>query len=913
METTLSPVANIWEHLWRKDKNGLSCRINIPDTLVLAEDGTQTLYFTSKKQPGIILKKRCDAETKRYDLGDTRKRFTKGHGIEKQSIKNSRKKSKIVSTMIEFKRNTLAFTHFEKEGTSSWLKRHWRRLEEEEELEYETATNTVVMQRFVVPCSEHNKVIKAEWTPNVCFLHTRQNKYRFDDVQKDPTLRAATYNEPKNLSVETSLKNKTLAKKVLAVCRNIAKHITSHSRVYEEVRAMTLYFKTGNDGNIWLIWARNFQCSTVRPVLRQLDEFKELCKNKKVQKHSEMKTTRRDSTLIELWGPDSDDSWDDLGSHIPKHQQSNINKASAASKGDTKENKESLAGLQNLNILSNFKNLMGAAAKPPMKIPKKLFHCPVENCKSVENTSCARSEAVFKDIIDFYKSGGKIGVIRNLYMSRKSSREKDDTMVGVAPLFGPGNKVEENIPQVLRKYVPGGSVRRYQLLQRDPKFQYRTIRVCSRCANVFMKRVKLSLKNQVAVTSLFEQKIAQRKRTKEIIRLVGGPVVPLQSRQLNRLAEPKRQTQKFQSKRPKSAGRMRRSVSSPERRKRYDAVIKSRAIQKEVKRPKSATLSRKPRAHSQKDREKFDIPFFQAPPMLPKSLKGWVPPPEWSNILVEKRTRESQRSTGAEQSAEFATALAANGRRSRPRSAPARRRSHVSRNRTPKKVKSIRKVYLEDQPPKPGKLNVHKKKQYNSQNRNRPHSAGPVSKSRAPKRPNRPRSAGPTRANRATNRGTRPKSARPSSRGKIKSSSKSLHVQKDKPPSSHKTVKREVVQTKSFVKENRNEGYGYDEHIRFIEHHKKMVSSRTKRSLDETKSSVSSEAKDRNKVTPTLNSVKASAKSAGLGGAAKIEKKVERAAPDGITPSAPFKRVDLSALSPRLGTKTSENEIEASV
>ena len=138
---------------------------------------------------------------------------------------------------------------------------------------------------------------------------------------------------------------------------------------------------------------------------------------------------------------------------------------------------------------------------------------------------------LWKDIVDFYRSGFTIH--QNLH----TWNIEEVAMLGVAPLFGPRIESKDEVPLVLAKYVPGKSKRRYNILCRDQNFMYRTIRVCSRCASLFLKRAKLALKNQVAANDIFKDQIKHRVTNAKIIRKYSGPVVPIKNK--NIASEPK--------------------------------------------------------------------------------------------------------------------------------------------------------------------------------------------------------------------------------------------------------------------------------------------------------------------------------------------------------------------------------------
>jgi hypothetical protein len=713
---------NIWEHLWRKDKNGKSCPVKSPDTFVSyansnGSNSEDTWYFLSRKQ-STLLKKKRDPVTKRHDLKELKRKFSASQL--KQSDQAKQSPTKLVTTLMTVKKNAIEFTYFTAKEFKTWASRHWN------DREILGEYDTFVLQRFVHSDSEQNRTIKADWTPNVCFLHSRTNKCGVNDGTKPSKIRGATYGGLNSLSNESTTKNKSVAAKIMTACKVIAAHIVKLSQKYEEVRAMTLYFKVGSDGHVWLLWGSDFKLSTIRPRTRLFQAFKLGPKTNRrkvgpspiplLPAATIAPTKERDFVKPLVDSEDTENVPVRLSaSNIPEHT------------------------LFQIKTLEKSMSLFGTSIAMPV-VKKNLFRCPVEHCVSVEDPKLiAKSEATFKDIIDFYKSGGKIERKQLLWGAPVSNTvAEDDTMIGVAPLFGPRNQEHCKIPKVLQKYVPGGSERRFQLLCKDPKFIHRTVQVCKRCANEFLKRQHLSLRNQTAVTDLFQERIAQRKRTEEIIRLVGGPVKPIRSRNIDRLANPRCIREKFvPPPRPKSAKSLNTAVSSPQKRKEYDNTC----TKKKMPRPVSARLCRRVERVT-RDRQKFDVPEFHAPPMLPKSLKGWVPPSEWGELL-EKNTAAVDEEVSKKRPAS-----------TRPRSAPATRRSAAVPKGTPLQVRRQRKIY-----------GVAKETQHLKQHTNLHRLCAPKNhQKKNPRRPDSARAGKPNVERRSSGKNNRPQSADPRSR-----------------------------------------------------------------------------------------------------------------------------------------------------
>ena len=735
LDTTATTASfNIFNYLWKKDRNGNSCPgILIPDTLVV-NNKKQLLFFSSKssKNNRQILKKKYSNGEKVYDKTTVRKRFCKRQ-LETSVIHNldttnqngkywhyrdrlkKLKKTRVVCKLTWEDSGILKFKYLDKKQLNKFIDEQWKEGEEDEEQQEEEEegketrqivadkTNSqfinqdmnpslhkfdsFILQRFVESNSNNNTVVKATWSPSACYINACKNKNNLEDYEIDLQDRAMTYdgqnNNDERLTAENIVKSKNLVNRIMLCCRDIAKHVQKHSAKYVEVCKMIIYFKVASSGELYLLWASDFKCSNMRASKRFFQSLMTSSKRKKSRRSVVPINTNNgaEPTLLELWGEDTNDSWDDIdpikkntskfSSTMFKKKSITLNnfKDNLLSK-DKKQSKSTNNIWQigssndkdqkNENKIGSLQNLLKEIKHK--EEDKSKFHCPVETCNRVESLHVRPSEATIKDIVDFYKSGFKIH--QNLH----SWDLEEVAMLGVAPLFGPRVAPKGEIPLVLANYVPGKSKRRYDLLCRDPTFMYRTIRVCSRCSSLFLKRAKLSLKNQVAANDIFKDQIKNRVTTAKVIRKYSGPVYPVKNKTIDRLATAKYRREKF---------------TTDER--QSQAKVKGGKKQRK-KRPKSAGPMRR---RKKRDKPKFDVPQFVIPPELPKSLIGWEPPQEWKDILQKKIEAEEEKeknekskhySIYSKEKPAVTTYRKRGTRPKRPQSAP------MSRNRKPVKM-----------------------------------------------------------------------------------------------------------------------------------------------------------------------------------------------------------------------------------
>lgn len=118
-----------------------------------------------------------------------------------------------------------------------------------------------ILQRFILPKGYQNSVIKAVWSPRVCMVQRRTNKYRIFDRKRaecDPFATTVTYDGPTFLSEEGSVSG-NIAVEVKRLCGNIVQHFYYTEHKY--ITRMVLYFKVDQKDRLWLLWCGSLRVS----------------------------------------------------------------------------------------------------------------------------------------------------------------------------------------------------------------------------------------------------------------------------------------------------------------------------------------------------------------------------------------------------------------------------------------------------------------------------------------------------------------------------------------------------------------------------------------------------------------------------------------------------------------------------
>lgn len=112
------------------------------------------------------------------------------------------------------------------------------------------------LQRWIWPNGKNNNVIQAVWTPHMCLVTRRKNKYAVRDARISMYERAATYEGASHLS-EDSYVAAHVQWQIERICQDIIRYMHEEHRV--PIRRMVIYFKVDWDSTIWFLWASSIR------------------------------------------------------------------------------------------------------------------------------------------------------------------------------------------------------------------------------------------------------------------------------------------------------------------------------------------------------------------------------------------------------------------------------------------------------------------------------------------------------------------------------------------------------------------------------------------------------------------------------------------------------------------------------
>jgi len=116
------------------------------------------------------------------------------------------------------------------------------------------------LQKWVNCSSKYNTVIQAVWSPHMCVVRKRQNRFAMRDKRQSMFDRAVTYEGPTHLSDEVFVAPH-VQHQIEEICNSLVHCLFVTQRV--AIQRVVLHFKVDSASNIWLLY-----CSSLRVANR---------------------------------------------------------------------------------------------------------------------------------------------------------------------------------------------------------------------------------------------------------------------------------------------------------------------------------------------------------------------------------------------------------------------------------------------------------------------------------------------------------------------------------------------------------------------------------------------------------------------------------------------------------------------
>lgn len=226
----------------RNPKTMKACRgIRIPDTVVFEHNFPRGWYTTDMKAGEVVRKQGKELDAKTIEQGFTQD-LQSGCPIAATYLCTTETTTEEGETQV----NTLVEV-FNRDSLGAFLTRK--------------SKPEGILQKFILPKGYQNSVIKAVWSPRVCMVQRRTNKYRIFDRKRaecDPFSTTVTYDGPTFLSEEGSVSG-NIAVAIKELCGNIVQHFYYTEHKY--ITRMVLYFKADQRDRLWLLWCGSLRVS----------------------------------------------------------------------------------------------------------------------------------------------------------------------------------------------------------------------------------------------------------------------------------------------------------------------------------------------------------------------------------------------------------------------------------------------------------------------------------------------------------------------------------------------------------------------------------------------------------------------------------------------------------------------------
>ncbi|EGR34456.1 hypothetical protein IMG5_010830 [Ichthyophthirius multifiliis] len=119
------------------------------------------------------------------------------------------------------------------------------------------------LQRFIQSKGIYNTIIKAIWSPQICFFEKYVNKLPINDISLDIYQRVINIETFQNQCETINLKGKFLSEKLDQLTSKISQHIEKVSPYGNKIKQMELIYKMDQKNKIYLILCQNIKTEEV--------------------------------------------------------------------------------------------------------------------------------------------------------------------------------------------------------------------------------------------------------------------------------------------------------------------------------------------------------------------------------------------------------------------------------------------------------------------------------------------------------------------------------------------------------------------------------------------------------------------------------------------------------------------------
>lgn len=237
-------------HIWRPDAASGRCCPNValPETVICRWSRPFYWYFTS--ETGEILRK---AKAK-VSFDSVHKHFSKRLS-----------RSGLVAQYLAFGNNkdmTATVEFLAAEGFTDLMERRNKAM-------------SAIIQLWVEPRHNYNSLIKVIWSPQFCLIERKRNLLTLDDPEADFYDKLVTYEGLEHCSETEAVASPSLVGSIQLACLSISEHIKKLTGGNVLITTMTLYFKEGSKGKLWLLLCTHLKLYDIHKArVKEMSEVK---------------------------------------------------------------------------------------------------------------------------------------------------------------------------------------------------------------------------------------------------------------------------------------------------------------------------------------------------------------------------------------------------------------------------------------------------------------------------------------------------------------------------------------------------------------------------------------------------------------------------------------------------------------
>lgn len=240
----------LFELLWKRDVlSDSSIALRIPHTIIFKYNAPSHWYFTSVD--GTI-KRKTKANVNVENIWQEFVKRPSPSGIVAYFV-TSAPETRLTSGPVEGEGfagrsgNPTTIEYFDKSGLEDFLFGRQR------------VRSDGILQRFVEPKGGSNNMVRAFWSPKVCLVERRVNRWRLSDSHHSIYERAVTFEGPDHQSELQPIRSSALVTQIHEIADSMVQHVASVTHDRMKISRLALNLKVDEKEHLWLLFASSLR------------------------------------------------------------------------------------------------------------------------------------------------------------------------------------------------------------------------------------------------------------------------------------------------------------------------------------------------------------------------------------------------------------------------------------------------------------------------------------------------------------------------------------------------------------------------------------------------------------------------------------------------------------------------------